>query len=384
MARKLFSGDEYAYDGKLPVDPGSIKHRVTGLADEFRVSIDAFSSRGDITLQANMFLDADYELTLTFKRSNGKYDVYHGVANGEDDSDVVFTTDGKTITLSLYPEDRGFQVVPLEEGIYLVEEINRDLSPDCGVHSDEHEDDDEDDSNSSQEDKEEKDSNSEGSIIKVLIIYTPAVRVALNKTPEGVDGFLRQTVEDFNFALEKSGINALVSHIPVERDVEELPSSYCAIAKAMKKNPTIRALRAEHQADLVSIIRTPEGRSCANCLQTVRGNRMSAFSAVNLSQARQRHSFIHEVGHNLGAAHNPGTDNPGFCAEETAQGNAFRAGRVLYGTLMSYDGKRILRFSGPDVYYKGVATGTQTRNNAATIRKVVPKAAAYAGSFDNV
>ncbi|WP_164836984.1 M12 family metallo-peptidase [Sinorhizobium meliloti] len=384
MSRKLFSDEDVGYDGKPPVDPGSIKKRVTALNSDFKKNVRKISRSANFTISANLFKDAEYDIEFKLNRNEERYDVYFGVVEGDEDSDAVLTTDGRIITLSVYHEDRGFQVVPLEQEIYLIEEIDRDLSPDCDTGSHEQGEGGHHDTTGEPEFSEDHRAraNTAGTAeIQVLILYTPSVRTELRDVRNGVEGFLRQTVEDFNYALHKSNIDAVIKWTAQEADLEGLPDGYCSIARAMRKNDSVKRLRAEAKADLVSLIDVKDGSSCADCLGSINGNRMSAFSGVNLEQARQRHSFIHELGHNLGCAHDPkNADCEG--AEKTARGNSFKVGGTRYGTIMSYVGIRILRFSGLGVYYKGVETGTRSRDNAATLRKTAPKVAAYAESFE--
>lgn len=389
MAQKLFADHNVPFHVRLPVDPASIQHRVTALDEKFLDRLKDVSRSQSFRLSANLFSDAAYELEVRFKRSEDKYDVYYGAAEGDDDSDVILTTDGRIITLSVYHEDRGFQIVPLEEGIYLIEEINLYLSPGCDSRSDEQDYDSHHHSGDKSEDIDSRidtSNNAAASKIHVLILYSSAVRKRLYTDFTGVEGFLRLIVEECNLAFSESNIDAVITWSAKEVNIKNLPRTYCDVVAAIRNNDVIKKLRYDTKADLVSYILDKKGRSCADCIRSTNGNRIKAFSVVNFKQARQQHSFIHELGHNLGCAHSPPIkekDCEG--AEETARGNHFRVRGTVYRTIMAYgrNSKRILRFSGLGVYYKGVETGTRSRNNAATIRKTAPKVAEYAESVED-
>ncbi len=81
--------------------------------------------------------------------------------------------------------------------------------------------------------------------------------------------------------------------------------------------------------------------------------------------------LAHEVGHNLGCAHDrPNAPSPG--AFSYSYGYNFGPPSTTpdekeYGTIMCYPGLRSGMFSSPSNYYMGYATGTAENNNAETI-----------------
>lgn len=94
-----------------------------------------------------------------------------------------------------------------------------------------------------------------------------------------------------------------------------------------------------------------------------------AFAVVRQDQATY-HSFIHEIGHNLGGAHAVPEVGAGYGAYTYSRGHRFTAGGTEYRSVMAYaPGVRISYFSNPNVSYLGTPTGlTDAADNARTIR----------------
>jgi hypothetical protein len=99
-----------------------------------------------------------------------------------------------------------------------------------------------------------------------------------------------------------------------------------------------------------------------------------AFSVVLRSTATSNCAFAHEVGHNLGCAHD--RENSGYALNDSAYGYRFTAETgAQYRTIMAYPpGLHVRRFSNPQVLYAGTPTGVPVgqalaADNAATINE---------------
>ncbi|MCS7049744.1 MAG: fibronectin type III domain-containing protein, partial [Verrucomicrobiae bacterium] len=106
-----------------------------------------------------------------------------------------------------------------------------------------------------------------------------------------------------------------------------------------------------------------------------------AFSVVRRPYATS-HTFIHELGHNLGCAHD--RDHATCGAYNYSYGHRFYAGSgTQYRTIMAYPpGIRISHFSNPAITYLGAATGVAgngptSANNAQTINQTAAIVAAF-------
>ncbi|MES2661748.1 MAG: M12 family metallo-peptidase [Pseudomonadota bacterium] len=93
-----------------------------------------------------------------------------------------------------------------------------------------------------------------------------------------------------------------------------------------------------------------------------------AYSIVK--QSCIGYSMLHELGHNMGMDHN--VENSGTYSPTAAKGHRY-CSSTGFRTLMSYDCSsisvpRISRFSNPNAYYKGLATGkVGSANNAGIL-----------------
>lgn len=108
----------------------------------------------------------------------------------------------------------------------------------------------------------------------------------------------------------------------------------------------------------------------------------SAFSVVMDQCATGNYSFAHELGHNMGAAHNVANAG-GQAAYNYSYGYHFTGTNNLhYRTVMAYASNaagetRVPYFSSPDVQFHGAATGTVNANNALTLNNTAAIVAAF-------
>jgi hypothetical protein len=106
-----------------------------------------------------------------------------------------------------------------------------------------------------------------------------------------------------------------------------------------------------------------------------------AFSLTDVACGSS--SFVHEIGHNMGCAHD--RDNAGGPGEFSfSYGHRFTGdGGALWRTVMAYHpGTRIQRFSNPNVLYDGEPTGVpegyaDSADNVRTINETAPAMAEY-------
>ncbi len=134
--------------------------------------------------------------------------------------------------------------------------------------------------------------------------------------------------------------------------------------------------RDEYGADLVALIGDTAGNGIAYVLSSEYGSPDFGFSVTDIDRAGEGspYTFIHEIGHNLGLAHNPDDANVDGIYD-FSYGHKFGSRYVFgeYATVMSYTGtldRRVPHFSNPDVEYDDEgATGIEDeRDNARTIQ----------------
>jgi hypothetical protein len=146
----------------------------------------------------------------------------------------------------------------------------------------------------------------------------------------------------------------------------------------------VQALRNRYGADLVSLV-VGDANGLLNGVGSQlltpgpTGNANAAYSVVDAAWAGSPdYVLAHELGHNLGAAHEVGNDS-GPIFSPDAHGYRFTARGTTYHDIMSYGpGITIPYFSNPAVTYLGVPTGNlETADWARVISINAPIMADY-------
>ncbi len=141
-------------------------------------------------------------------------------------------------------------------------------------------------------------------------------------------------------------------------------------------NDTVADVRSDTGADIVALISDRDDAGMlgiAMQLTSTSGNSGQAFSANYYDTVSG--VWPHEVGHNLGCAHNSAG------VYSYSSGHYWKnANGTTYGSLMSYIGTRVPHFSNPDVKHWTGTTGTSTRDNARSIDNIGDNVAGYKSS----
>lgn len=207
-------------------------------------------------------------------------------------------------------------------------------------------------------------SDSVGSVIDVLVAYTPAVQ-ALYGTA-GIEALIIQAVAETNQAYANSGMATRLNL--VETVLTPYSTSGDMLTDLSRLRNTsdghmdeLHALRNTHGADLVNLIDNQAGY----CGLAYRMTRMSAsfassaFSVVNHSCATGYYSFGHELGHNQGVHHDPTAAAGSSSVFPYAYGYQEPFGE--FRTVMAYNCPggcaRVNHFSNPNIMLDGIPTG---------------------------
>ena len=206
-------------------------------------------------------------------------------------------------------------------------------------------------------------------VIDVLVVYTPRARSAAGN----IDALIQNFSDDTNRALANSLVRVRMRLVHSE-EIQYRQDDDMREDRMRLRTPgdgqidEVHALRSRHGADLVALLVGSRSNYCgfANIYY---GSASGGFSVT--AQDCGSGTFAHELGHNLGAHHDPGTDtNRGF-----PYGHGFCNHRDVWRTIMSYNFEEGCRprapyFSNPEVFYRGTRTGDDhTRNNARVFRE---------------
>ncbi|RNC68070.1 MAG: hypothetical protein ED859_11620 [Desulfuromonadales bacterium] len=219
--------------------------------------------------------------------------------------------------------------------------------------------------------------------VEVLVAYTPLVKAAT----ADVDGLIQLAIDETNKGYQNSGINAQLhlAHSYEVNDQETVPQNadpFDAILTRFRepgdgKMDEIHALRKQYAADVaVLLISRDEYCGLASDIMAKASN---AFAVVSNQCATGYYSFGHEIGHLMGARHDPANDNT---STPFAYGHGYQNLAGKWRTVMAYNCPggctRVNNWSNPSVKYGGAPTGTVSLNdNARVLNQTTPIVAAF-------
>jgi len=232
---------------------------------------------------------------------------------------------------------------------------------------------------------------SEGSVIDVLVVYTPAVE-ALYGT-QGDDALIILAVTEANQGYSNSNMATRLNLVGVYRaDYIESGDMRTDLIRLRTTNDgfmdEIHAVRNFYGADLVSLIEADGGACGVAYLMNNLSTSFApyAFNVVHHSCATGYYTFAHEIGHNQGAAHDLANTSD-VTIYPYAHGYQDPLGR--FRTIMAYDCpggcSRLDYFANPEVLYNGVPTGEAAySSNARAIDQTAPTVAAFRARATNL
>lgn len=280
--------------------------------------------------------------------------------------DVVLTFSDGAVSGLIYAGERVFEIVVKGERQILVELDHRRF-PDCGgeVSSFEFE-------NKLFDpmilNKDSIAALDTGNTIDVLVLYTSSVRSSLGGDTQARN-FAQQAIDSTNTAYINSQITQRVRLVRAQLSPVSETGSLSSELSNLRSNSTVASLRNQYNADLVAMISNSGGACGIGYLMgSTSGNSNNAFTVTARTCAIGNLSFAHELGHNMGSAHNPENGSGGTYS--------YSYGHWVNGvfrTVMSYSNPcssgctRRAYFSNPSVSYSSRPTGTSSRNNARSI-----------------
>jgi hypothetical protein len=326
-------------------------------------------------LTLNLFDDVVVRARMTRSSRQGRALLWSGKIEGEPVGDVVLAVvDGVLGASVVWPG--GTYRVRFDGARHVVEQIDDALFPEGGCFK-------EVPGGSALATEAPAVANDDGSLIDVLVVYTPAARAAAG----GTSGMLSQV----NLAVAETNTGYANSNV-VQRmrlagtaEVGYTESGDISVDLDRVTTPGdgymdgVPALRDTNHADLVSLItETPASPYCG-VAWLMAGNDPGfapyAFSVVELACMTGYYSFGHETGHNMGLNH-ARSDPVGTGAYSYSFG--YKNPASLFRTVMAYNCPascpRVLHFSNPNVAYGGNPTG---------VSEASPSSAHNALSLDN-
>jgi len=224
-----------------------------------------------------------------------------------------------------------------------------------------------------------------GRLIDIMVVYTPAARTMAGGTAQ-VEARIDLGVAETNVAYRNSGVAQRLRLIHKQEVAYTESSSDMGIDLDNLTDgliPNVHTLRNTHGADLVKLITggapgcgiawLPSGISSSNS--------GLGFSVTLYSCISPNYTFAHELGHNMGAHHDPANAS-GSLPKPYNRGYSPGTG---WRTVMAYPASctgacsRVLHFSNPRLVYPAAPAGpmgTATVHNNAHVLNLTAKAIA--------
>lgn len=219
----------------------------------------------------------------------------------------------------------------------------------------------------------------DGSRIDVMVVYTPAARLAAGGTT-AMQNLINLAVSETNQTYSYSGITQRLNLVyRGEVSYTETTFSDALYDVTDGSIPNVHSLRNTYAADeVVLLVNDPQYCGLAWLMQTVSTSFEDyAFAVVNWQCATGYYSFGHELGHNMGAQH----DHYAVTKYSQSSGAYWYAYGYVnttkrWRTVMAYNDAcadlgfnctRIPYWSNPSVYYGGVPVGAANADNHLTL-----------------
>ncbi|MEX6506703.1 M12 family metallo-peptidase [Jiella sp. M17.18] len=212
--------------------------------------------------------------------------------------------------------------------------------------------------------------------IDVMVAYTPAAKAAV----ADIIATIQLAVAEANQSYVNSGVNVKLKLVDTfQVNESEAGKSYDQILADFVANSDAKNHHASSGADLSAMIINQT--DYCGLADAIRANAGTAYAVVHYSCATGYYSFAHELGHLMGARHDPANDpstSPfpyGHGFQQTAKAPSWR-------TIMAYNCasscSRLQYWSNPNVKYNNIAMGTAaTHDNARVLNQTATTVAAF-------
>jgi len=291
---------------------------------------------------------------------------------GKFTGDVTLTAKKGYVAGLIYSPEAVYEITPKGEKTILIE-LNQNLFPPCGG----------DIKGETAPQKIQAESPLVGmdssDRIDVVVVYTTATKNTVGGDTQA-QTIAQQAIDASNTAYRNSKIRQRLTLVHSQEHVytEVDPNTDLS---SLRTNTIIQNLRNSKQADLVDMLEETTAVCGIGYLMGAvsTGSQNNGYTVTARGCAVGNLSFAHELGHNMGSAHNP----------ENGSGASYPYGyghwvNGSYRTVMSYVDQcpagcvRVAYFSNPAVIFNGVPTGIDNaRDNARSIENTSDYIANY-------
>lgn len=208
------------------------------------------------------------------------------------------------------------------------------------------------------------------STIDVIVIYSENYASQFSNNAGLLQAEVDTRIAEANQIYQNSGIG--IDLVLLHHQAVDMPDNLSS-GGDVDNYSIATQLREDYGADLVAFWNV---NGSAGSAQNYSGSSSNAYSTAKKSRVQSGYTFVHEIGHNMGAKHDRQTYiDQGRGSELTQSAYKYGLSFDTYRSVMSYDNcstsscDRIMNFTNPDVLYQGVRTGipvgeTDPANNA--------------------
>ncbi|MCI4624590.1 MAG: zinc-dependent metalloprotease [Candidatus Magnetoovum sp. WYHC-5] len=325
---------------------------------------------GKQVLALNLFDDAYFEVIINkiSLSRDGKSTIMMGTVKDKTPSSVIIVRTGNILSGNItLNAGKSYQIRYETDNVHSTRELEQSKfpneAPPIPVYFN---------------DKEEMDtpsySSDNATTIDVLVVYTKNARKSVGGTT-AMQNLITLGETETNEGYENSNITQRINVVHTEElsfdenSLSSMDSVLLALQnKSDQKMDQVHTLRNTYAADLVSL--WTDITSTAYCgvayLMTSLSNsfKVYAFSVVEYDCATGYYTFAHEMGHNMGAAHDRNQSGSGLY--EYSHGQQRPNASTPYRTIMAYSCTgstscpRVNYWSNPDITLYGKTTGQPT------------------------
>lgn len=319
----------------------------------------AFEVPGDSILNWSLFQNENLKIKVTHFSRKGNTWTLLGNVIGSENSAVFLFHNGDYLNGKVELSDRVLNLSGENSGVVKVEEISiekQDEKPIC--EQDSH------DLHIDGASLLKPVVNTElppasNSTIDILVVYSSEYAASYSNSQSQIKAQIETRVAEANVIFERSQIGVTFVLLGFEEiSLSDNTTSGSTVAGSSEA----KNIREQYGADLVSFW-TVNGS--AGSAQNYSGNSSSAYNTSRKRDIESRYTFVHEMGHSMGAKHDRQTYvDKGRGDELTPSLYKYGKSFTNYRTVMSYDNcpsgnscNRIMNFTNPDIDHNGVPTG---------------------------
>lgn len=375
-APQLFESTDVVADANIGALSDAIEYRTVA------VETSLLARRSPI-LELN--ISATTTLTALYQ-STDVYDdgyVWRGVIQGHPESTVDISVCQEVVMATIRYDDNFYQIEYAGNNVHRIKRVDDSLAPGCGVTTDH--------AIHSAVQKAVTNNNNNGrasTIIDVLVVYSSEALSYIGSA-SAMNSKINLAMTETNSAYVASGITQQVNLVHKAEMVGYVePGSFSQILYDLTYTndgdmDSAHTLRNQYGADCVAMVcKNSAYGGMAWIMTNVSPSFASnAFSVTCYQYLTGYSTFQHELGHNMGSAHDP--QNAGSAAYSYSYG--FRTSNSLYRTVMAYaPGARVNKFSGPSVTYNGYTLGNSSQDNVRSINNTASTFSNFRGTVPPV